>query len=235
VKHFTAEQIDEHIVAYTGNVDRMARYIVRKVPKSIDVQDLIQAGMVGLLEATSRFDTEIGVPFYGYATNRIYGAMLDELRREDWADRGARRVSTLISKAERTVERRKKGAATAIEVAKELDISLDAYFRMLSSMRTPVNMIPDDAFVNLVDNAILPFDQVARIQFGKAFDIALSRLTDREKYLLQLHYDDDLQFKDIAVLMNVNYSRISQIHKEIVTKLRNDLKLFVKGDATSFI
>jgi len=220
--------------AYSPLVKRLAHHLMAKLPASVQIDDLIQAGLMGLMDALGRFEQEEGVQFETYATQRIRGAMLDELRRNDWLPRGVRRLQRKIEGARAALEQRLGRTPAEAEVATHLGVPLAEYQSMLQEARgCQLLYIEDmreeegDDGAAAVDSDQAEGDPLKALQDERlraALVRAIGRLPEREKLLMSLYYEQDLNFREIAAVMGVTESRICQLHTQAVARLRAKLK-----------
>lgn len=216
-------------------VRRMAHHLISKLPASVQLDDLIQAGLIGLMDAVSRFEEGQGAQFETYATQRIRGSMLDELRQADWLPRGLRqtqrRIETVLHKLEQTLGRH----PSEIEMAKALGVPLEEYQEMLFEARGTQLIYYDDhddddggggAFVDrhALDDESNPLAMLSDNKFRESLIEAIEVLPEREKMIMGLYYEQELNFREIATILNVTESRVCQLHSQAVARLRNKLK-----------
>jgi len=222
----------ELVEQYAPLVKRIARHLMGRLPSSVVLDDLIQAGMVGLLEATAKYDPGKGASFETYAGIRIRGAIIDEVRRGDWTPRSVHRNGRRVSEAIARVEARTGRDAGDAEVAVELGITIDAYHALLQDSAES-RLFSFDELSESDDDA--PGEQFAadgpgpaQAFQGDAFQGALTRaiegLPEREKLVLALYYDEELNLKEIGQVLGVTESRVSQIHSQAAARLRSRLR-----------
>ncbi len=211
-------------------VKRIAHHLLGRLPATVQVQDLIQAGAMGLLEAAKQYDRRHGASFETYAGIRIRGAMLDEVRRLDWAPRSAHRTMRQVSDALRSVELRTGRAATAAEAAQELGVELETYHQMLrKAVEARVFSIeelagPDeDPAERLGGNGLDPAAECLRDGLAEAVASAIEALPERERLVLSLYYDEELNLREIGEVLGVTESRVCQIHGQALARLRAKL------------
>jgi RNA polymerase sigma factor FliA len=218
---------------YAPLVKRIAHFMMLKLPNSVQVDDMIQAGMIGLLDAASRYDELRGAQFETYASQRIRGSMLDELRGADWLPRSMRsdmrRIESAISRAQQ-----KLGKSPAeSDVAKELDISLLDYQQMLQESRGAQLMYYEDFHNSDVedfferfetDGKSNPLEVLKDERFRDALIEAISKLPERERLLMALHYERDMNLREIGEVLGVGESRVCQLHSQAVARLRSMLE-----------
>ncbi|MEW5681757.1 RNA polymerase sigma factor FliA [Rheinheimera fenheensis] len=208
-------------------VKRIAYHLMARLPASVLVDDLIQSGMIGLIEAAKNFDGSKGASFETFAGIRIRGAMLDEMRRGDWTPRSVHRNARLIAETIAELEAIHGRDVKDIEVAEKLDISLDEYHHMLSDISSGRIIGIEDLGVSedvLVTSGDSDCDHLYETQANDSFhqDLAktISSLPEREALVLSLYYNDELNLKEIGAVLNVSESRISQIHSQALVRLK---------------
>ncbi|MFQ3195149.1 MAG: RNA polymerase sigma factor for flagellar operon FliA, partial [Colwellia sp.] len=193
------------IAQHTVLVKRIAYHLLARLPASVQVDDLIQSGMIGLLEASNNFDHSKGASFETFAGIRIRGAMLDEIRRGDWTPRSVHKNSRMVSEAIKKLEADLGRDVTDIEVAEKLDISLNDYHHILSEVSTGKIIgiedlgVGEDSLSNMEDvNNNDPYDNFEKIVFKKSLSACISTLPEREALVLSLYYDEELNLREIG-------------------------------------
>ena len=223
----SAEQQDRLVEQYAPLVKRIAYHLLGRLPSSVQVEDLMQAGMIGLLEASRKFDFGKGASFETYAGIRIRGAMLDEVRKGDWAPRSVHRNTRMVSDAMRAVEARLGRDAKDHEVAAELDMSLEEYYAILSDTAGSKLFSFDDLLEAGapadVQGGEEPLSGLQDERFRAALVEAIDGLPERERLLLSLYYDEELNLKEIGAVLGVSESRVSQLHSQCAARLRAKL------------
>jgi len=212
---------------HTVLVKRIAYHLLARLPASVIVDDLIQSGMIGLLEAANNFDNTKGASFETFAGIRIRGAMLDEIRRGDWTPRSVHKNSRMVSEAIKKLESELGRDVTDIEVAEKLDLSLNEYHHILNEVSSGKIIgiedlgINEDAIQNLADkNSNDPYQDIEQIIFKKALSECITTLPEREALVLSLYYDEELNLREIGQVLDVSESRVSQIHSQALHRLK---------------
>lgn len=222
--------LDEHVIL----VKKMAQQLKTKLPSNVDVDDLIQAGMIGLLDAMRRYEDTQQAQFETYAVQRIRGAMLDELRSMDWLPRSVRQNMRKIESAISNVEQLLGRQATEADIAKHLGMPIDEYTRFLNDSNghqllyyEDFNSEEDsDSFLdrfNLADGEN-PLQDLIDAGFQKALAYQIGALPEREKILMGLYYEQELNLKEIGAVLGITESRVSQIHSQAIARIRSKLK-----------
>jgi RNA polymerase sigma factor FliA len=222
------------IKQYSPLVRRLAHQMIAKLPANVEVDDLIQVGLIGLTDALSRFDAEQGVQFETFATQRIRGAMLDELRGGDWMSRGTRRQQREIEVAVHKVEQRLGRAPKEEEIAKEMGLSLAEYQDTLSKVRGTQlvyleDMSGDDGDNDYLDRHVAddnanPMAQLQDHRMREALVAAIKNLPEREQFVMSMYYEHDMNLKEIAAVLKVTESRVCQLHSQSIARLRVKLR-----------
>lgn len=225
------QQIDQYIPL----VRRLAHHLIAKLPASVQIDDLVQAGLIGLMDAISKFEEGQGAQFETYASQRIRGAMLDELRQSDWMPRSIRQAQRKIESAIVKTEQKLGRTPTETEVAKTLGISLEEYQSMLFDSRGAQLVFYDDyaedgdgeGYLDRQtegDEEANPMAQLGDQRFREALIDAIGNLPEREKMLMGLYYEQELNFREIAAILGVTESRVCQLHTQAVSRLRTKLR-----------
>lgn len=221
-----------NIEDYAPLVKRIAYHMMMRMPASVQVDDLIQAGMIGLIEASQKYDMSRGASFETYAGIRIRGAIVDEMRRGDWVPRSVHRNARRVSQAIAAVEARTGRDAMDAEVAEELGVSLDEYFVMLQDSSSSRLFSYEETFGEEDSNIdasehssafVSPLEGMQRDGLKKALVEAIRQLPEREQMVLSLYYDQELNLKEIGLVLGVSESRVSQIHSQAAARLRTKL------------
>ncbi|MBA4501045.1 RNA polymerase sigma factor FliA [Marinobacterium marinum] len=222
----------ELIHEYTPLVRRIAHHLMARLPSHVVLDDLMQAGMMGLLEAARRYDAGKGASFETYAGIRIRGAIIDEVRRGDWTPRSVHRNGRRISEAIALVENRTGREASDSEVAAELGVGLAEYQSLLQDS-VDSRLFSYDQLTDATEDA--PVEQFTSAEpdprqrlesgaFRQALADAIGGLPERERLVLSLYYDEELNLKEIGRVLGVSESRVSQIHSQAALRLRGRLR-----------
>jgi RNA polymerase sigma factor for flagellar operon FliA len=231
---------EDVLTRYAPLVRRLGLQLVAKMPASVDLDDLLQAGMIGLLDAASRYQEDQGAQFETYASQRIRGAMLDELRHNDWLPRSLRKISREVEFTVHQVEQRLGHSASEAEIAEQLKIPLGAYQSMLLDLHGSQLIYYEDFDRSADDEPFLdrycvdpadPLSSLLSQQLRAALVEALERLPEREKLLMSLYYESGLNLREIGAVMEVSESRACQLHSQAVVRLRARLREMVWADA----
>jgi RNA polymerase sigma factor for flagellar operon FliA len=229
--------LDELVVKHADLVKRIAYHLVSRMPPRIEVDDLIQAGMIGLLSAAQNFSPSKGANFETYAGIRIRGAMLDEARKANWTPRSTVRNAKEVAQATREVEARTGRDARAAEVAEHLGIELDEYYRILESAASGRllsfdQLVSDPERVALLPESSeeVPDHVLEDDQFREALAKAIGSLPEREQLVLSLYYDEELNLREIGEVLEVSESRVCQIHGQAVVRIRARLASWFGAD-----
>ncbi len=200
-----------------------------RLPASVELDDLIQAGSIGLLNAVDRFDAQQGASFSTYAVQRIKGSMLDELRARDWAPRSVRRQAREVSKGMQLLEQQLGRNATEQEVAQHLQLDLADYRQILTDTNSSQLFSYEEWHENYgescepvieVDDEQNPLQTLVVAEVRQRVIDAIECLPEREKMVLTLYYQEELNLKEIGAVLNVGESRVSQLHSQAVKRLR---------------
>lgn len=229
-KKYDASQLqsaDELVQKHASMVHRIAYHLSARLPASVMVDDLIQAGMLGLLDASQLYDPTQGASFETYATIRIRGSMLDELRRNDWAPKSVHRKERELMAAIRKIEGATGRDARGQEIAEELDISLNEYHSILqeTSNCRVLNFVDMGVTEDLMGEGMQsrqpePSQTVQRDEFKKQLVEAISSLPERECFVVSMYYDDELNLKEIGKVLGVSESRVSQLLSQAHLRIR---------------
>lgn len=218
---------------YAGLVKKIAHHLKSKLPPSVQIEDLIQAGMIGLLEAANNYDDGKGASFETYAGIRVRGSMLDEIRKGDWAPRSVHRNTRKIADAIREVENKTGMDAKDKDVAELLGVTIDDYHHMIQdSVGTRVfgfediGIAEDSAINNVPTTLPGTLDKLQENDCKAKMIKAIHYLPERERLILALYYEEELSLKEVGDMLGVSESRISQLHTSAMDNLQARMKLW---------
>lgn len=219
---------DEDLI--TSNIDlvkRIAQHLIARLPSSVDIDDLMQSGMVGLLEAAKNFDPSRGASFETYAGIRIRGAMLDDIRKHDWTPRSVHHKYRQAAEAINSIESEMGRPAESGEIADRLGISVDEYHKILadsaSSRLFSLDETLDEPSMRRTmpkSRSATPEQEVYESQFRGRLADQIKNLPERERLVLSLYYERELNLKEIGQVLDVTESRVCQIHGQAMLRLR---------------
>jgi RNA polymerase sigma factor for flagellar operon FliA len=217
-----ARETEALVMRHAELVKRIAYHLAGRLPASVEVDDLIQAGMLGLLEAAANYSEGRGASFETYAGIRIRGAMLDGLRKLDWAPRSVHRKARAVAKAIRELESEYGREARDVEVAERMGMKLSEYHRIVedSAGCQSSSLTTEEGEMTLTDSSADPFRDVVDEDFRAALAEAITGLPERERLVMSLYYDDELNLKEIGAALRVSESRICQIHGQALVRLQ---------------
>ncbi|MDP3744085.1 MAG: RNA polymerase sigma factor FliA [Methylotenera sp.] len=232
--HGKKDQKDELLNQHAILVKKLAYQLKAKLPPSVELDDLIQAGMMGLLDAVNRYEDTHGAQFETYAAQRIRGSMLDELRSSDWLPRSIRKNMRDVEHAISQLEQQLGQSPSEADVAKKLNLSLADYHGMLGDCSGHQLVYYEDFhdsdsgehFLDRfqTDNTSDPIKGLLVSDFRDALIAAIDALPEREKLLMGLYYEQELNLKEIGAVMSVSESRVCQLHSQAVARLRAHLR-----------
>jgi len=216
------------IKQYTPLVKRIVYHLMSRLPPSVQQDDLTQAGLIGLLEALRNYDASQGASFQTYARIRIRGAMLDEIRKNDWAPRSVHRKARMVAEVVREIENRTGRDARDQEIAKSLGVSLDEYHRLLQEASGHRVFSYDELDVEshggaetLTPHVKGPLEGLQSEDFKRSLADAIAGLPERERLVMTLYYDEELNLREIGSILGVSESRICQIHSQAAIRLQS--------------
>ncbi len=215
------------IEKYAQLVKRIAQHLMGRLPPCVQTEDLMQAGMIGLLEAWKNFDPSKGASFETYASIRIRGSMLDEIRKGDWVPRSVHRNTRRILEAVRSIENKTGRDARNEDVAAFLNLPLEEYHQMLQDSNgvrvfgfEDVGLTDETLVEGLSENDMSPLDGLQYEDFRNSLVKGIEGLPERERLVLSLYYDEELNLREVGEVLGVSESRASQIHSQAMQRLR---------------
>lgn len=228
---------EDLILKYAPLIKYIANRIAARLPLHIDIQDLINSGVLGLIDAIEKFDPEKGVKFETYAEYRIKGAILDSLRAMDWVPRSVRKVATLLENTYADLEKKFGRPATDEEVASAMDVGVEKFHKMINRVshvsmisleRDPKNTNVKHSLLDRLMDEDNPtaFDKLDNEEMRDVLANSIERLPEKEKVVISMYYYNELTMKEIGKMLNLTESRVSQIHTKAVLRLRGKLKKF---------
>lgn len=228
--------LNSQLKQYGALVRRLAHQMIAKLPANVEIDDLIQVGMIGLTDALSRFDSSQGVQFETFATQRIRGAMLDELRGTDYLSRGTRKQQRSIESAVHRLEQKLGRVPVESEIAREMGIPLAEYQELLGKVRGTQLVYLEDMSGDDGDNDFLdrhaaneegnPLARLQDLRMREALVEAIKVLPEREQYVMSMYYEHDMNLKEIAAVLKVTESRVCQLHSQSIARLRVKLRAY---------
>ncbi|GAB1386128.1 RNA polymerase sigma factor FliA [Melaminivora sp.] len=216
-------------------VRRIAHHMIAKLPPNVELDDLIQVGMIGLTDALSRYEAAQGVQFETFASQRIRGAMLDELRGGDWMSRSSRKSQKDIEHALHRAEQRLGRSPLESEIAAELGISLQEYQSLLGKVRGTQLVYLEDMYHgddedegfldrHVADPGADPMALLRDQRLRASLVAAIGSLPEREQHIMGMYYEHDMNLKEIAAVLGVTESRICQLHSQAIARLRTKMR-----------
>lgn len=229
---------DRAVLEHSDLVKYIALRLISRLPDHIAVEDLISAGVLGLIDAVEKYDSSQGIPFEYYAKIRIKGAMLDEIRSMDWVPRSLRQKSTSMEKACVTLEQRLGRDPTEEEIASELNVEMDEFHKLLDEIKG-ISFLPENIHDVIRENRESHllcsgseelFDSAYKKEIRNHLAEAITGLSEKEQLVLSLYYYEEMTMKEIGATLGYTESRISQIHTKAVLKLKTKLVRKLKVD-----
>lgn len=235
---------EDLVTTHAPLVKRIAYHLMNRLPSSVQVDDLIQAGMIGLLEAAGNYDAGQGASFETYAGIRIRGSMLDEIRRSDWTPRSVHRKARQVAEVMREIENAEGRDARDVEVAEAMDMSLEQYHQILADasgarifsyeeLSEFGEVVPGERSGeglpsrNQMNEG--PLKGLEKAHFKDALGDAIATLPERERLVIALYYDEELNLREIGQVLGVSESRVCQIHSQAAIRLRSRLGEWLPG------
>ena len=236
----TTENREEVIKRYSPMIKYVANRIAMRLPPHIEVDDLISVGVLGLMDAISKYDSSRGAKFKTYAEFRVRGAILDELRSLDWVPRSIRQKASQVDKVVQGLQAKLRRQPEDEEVAKEMGLSLDQFHETLNETKSiPIFSLEDlgiakesgdqqsllDCLAGKADAD--PQTQVRLVELKEIIAKAIDALPEKERLMVSLYYYEELTMKEIGAVLDITESRVSQIHSKAVYRLRTKLKAII--------
>ena len=222
---------DDLLLEHAPLVKKIALHIKARLPDSVQIDDLIQAGMIGLLGAVKAFDDTKGAKFETYAGIRIRGSILDEVRTSDWTPRSVSKNIRETAQAIRRVESRTQKKATDREIAEEMELSLEQYYKIsrdaAGSQLLSTDEITDEdgsPSLNISSKELEPQQELQNDSLRNLIIQSIDQLPERERLMMSMYYDDEMNLKEIGAVLEVSESRVSQIHGQALARIRANIE-----------
>lgn len=247
-KDITEFTRDELIVEYVPLVKYLAQRIALKLPNHVEIDDLVNSGIIGLIDAIEKFEPSRGIKFKTYAEFRIRGAIFDGLRSLDWVPRSVRKQKKMVEQSYAQLEQQLGRHATDEELSKNLGVDLQEFYKILDNLKgvtlgkfvelnnndsqnsdgdSAIAFIPDDS----TDD---PYHKFQKQELTEILAEAIRNLPDKERYVVSLYYFDELTMKEIGTVLSITESRVSQLHTKSMLRLRETLKNYVESKGRDF-
>ena len=231
---FSARDRENIVRFYAPKIRILALRLKTKLPQSVELNELISAGSLGLLDALGKFNPELGIKFDTYSENRIKGAMLDELRRMDWFSRGLRQKVKVLEDAQRKIEHETGAPATSEQLQKHTGMSEKEVQHGLEALNNQMCLSLDSFHENVIGRKHMtedePFQSTAFQEIVDKVANLIDELTPREKLVISLYYGEELNMKETAEVMDITEGRVSQLHSQALKKLRKTFRARYEGD-----
>lgn len=240
-KKVVAKDKDKLVVEYTPLIKFIAQKIAVRLPANIEIDDLISSGVIGLMDAIDKYDPTRDNKFKTYAEFRIRGAILDELRAQDWVPRSIRDKAKVLDKTIGALEVSLGREATDEEIAQSLNMTVDEFHDLVNQVK-PVSLLSIDeaqtsqagekkSILNILEGSKHhnPFNQLNSKTIKDIVSQSIEELPERQRLVLSLYYYEDLNLKEIGKVLRVTESRVSQLHAQAVSRLRNKLATFLES------
>ncbi len=238
------EARQHQIEDYIPLVKYLAHRISMKLPNHVEIDDLVNSGIIGLIDAIEKFDPSRGIKFKTYAEFRIRGAIFDGLRSLDWVPRSVRKQKKLVEQSYAQLEQQLGRHATDEELSKELGVGLDEFYKILDNLKGVslgkfVELNNNDSQSNGEGDSVIafipdrstddPYHKFQKHELTEILSEAIRKLPDKERYVVSLYYFDELTMKEIGTVLNITESRVSQLHTKSMIRLRDALKSYVEN------
>lgn len=228
---------DQLVDQHAGLVKRIAYHLISRLPACVQVEDLIQSGMIGLLEAARNYDPSQGASFETYAGIRIRGSMLDEIRKGDWTPRSLHRKVREITAAMREIEAEQGRDARDTEVAERLNMDLDEYHQVLQDASSHQivsfeNILSKDADIAEGSGSAIvgPYESLEAENLKQVLAKVIAGLPERERLVMSLYYDEELNLRETGEVLGVSESRVCQIHSQAMIRIKAEIQRLMDID-----
>jgi len=228
---------DELMTEYAPFVKRIAYHMITRLPSAVQLEDIVQTGMIGLFEALKGYDMSKGASFETYARIRIQGSMIDEVRRCDWTPRSVYKKSRQLSEAIRGIESEQGRDAKDNEIAARLELTMDEYYSMVKDaagckLLSYEDIVSAGGCHDEYDSSDShdPYDQLQEEGFKQGLIEKISNLPEREKMVMALYYDEEFNLREIGEILNITEGRVCQIHGQALLRLRSRMTDWVDGN-----
>ena len=218
---------DQLVEKYTPLVKKIAYHLSARLPADIHIDDIIQSGLIGLLDASKHYDPRQGAQFETYATIRIRGAILDEVRRSDWVPKSVHKKARDLAAAMQEIERKTGRDARDIEVAQEMGISIEEYYKILKDSSSCRMLSFDDLDTDDTQSLGMFEDRQSNVvtevlddEFRQRLSQAIASLPERERMVMSLYYDTEMNLKEVGLLIGISESRVSQLLSQAQLRLQ---------------
>lgn len=236
-ERLNAKEREDYVLRYAPLIHLIANRLAMRLPPSVSKEELVSAGIVGLLDALEKFDAGLGNQFKTYAEHRIRGAMLDELRKMDWFPRSVRKQIQKVEEAVASLQSRLGREPEDAEIAQEVGVEIEEYFRMIqrgasAGLLNIEDLLTEGGGPRLNGQgleAASPLDELKVKEMKEVVARSLQGLSEMEQKVISLYYYDEMTLKEIAEVFQLTESRICQIHSKAIMKLRTKLRVFYES------
>lgn len=235
-----APNYDELMTEYAPFVKRIAYHMITRLPSSIQLEDIVQTGMIGLFEALKGYDMSKGASFETYARIRIQGSMIDEVRRCDWTPRSVYKKSRELSEAIRQIESEHGRHATDSEIAEHMQLGIEEYYRMVKDAAGCQLLSYEDIasaggcadeYKSCDFNN--PLKELQESDFKQGLVNKIENLPEREKMVMALYYDEEFNLREIGEILGITEGRVCQIHGQALLRLRARMTEWTEQEITA--